>query len=100
MGSDKANERRRRFKRDERELREIVNGWELIPGTPDDEFDCLVHHLLSWLGSEKKEREIVVALSDELESHFGFSRVSKRDTGKMVNSVCEWWGSRDEIATN
>ena len=38
---------KKEFQGNFRELRKILNSWELIPGTPKDEFDGLNHQILS-----------------------------------------------------
>jgi len=49
---------KREFKFQEKELRKIINSWDLIPGTPDDEFDALNHMLLGHLGRNCKKEKI------------------------------------------
>lgn len=37
------------LKKEYRELREIINSWELTPDSPNDEFDSINHLFLSQL---------------------------------------------------
>lgn len=42
-------QQRNTFQRNEAGLRAILNEWDFIGGTPEDEYDCLAHHILSVL---------------------------------------------------
>ncbi|WP_321287654.1 hypothetical protein [uncultured Sunxiuqinia sp.] len=56
----------------EKDLRKLINSWDLIPGAPSDEFDSLNHTILSHLnrGEADKYKKFNV-LRIELITYYG-----------------------------
>jgi hypothetical protein len=73
------NEQRRDFRCAEKELRALLNDWDPIPGSPDDEYDCLIPQLYAQLRSGASSDEIEVFLAHELKHHFGLDPVPEQD---------------------
>ena len=61
------------FKYQVKELRKIINSWDLIPGSPTDEFDSLNHKLLGHLGRSADEGKITGVIHNELIVIFGLT---------------------------
>lgn len=63
---------KKRFKAEEAALRSILHRWQPIPGAPEDEYDCLVHHLLSHLHAHPRSgpEEIAACISEQMAEHF------------------------------
>lgn len=72
------------------QLRTIINSWDLIPGSPSDEFDSLNNLFLSQLYKGIKEVEIVKVIYFELTTNYGFS-IEKDEVQKMTEEVLNWW---------
>jgi hypothetical protein len=72
------------------ELRIIINSWELISGSPEDEFDAINHLLLSQLDKGSDKLKISKAIQFELLNNYGFS-LEHIDSKKMTVQVLEWW---------
>ena len=72
------------------ELRSIINTWELIPGSPLDEFDSINHLLLGHLHKESDEFKISKAIQFELTNNYGLD-VEHTASKKMTIEVLNWW---------
>jgi hypothetical protein len=92
--------RRLSFRSEESALRAIV--MKLGPmdqeGLPEDEYDCLVHHLLSSLhrgvdrGGLRQEAEF------HLREHFGFDAGESLQTAdRIAEATWTWWSNRPSI---
>ncbi|WP_209391479.1 hypothetical protein [Chryseobacterium sp. RR2-3-20] len=64
-------ELKRRYDRDFSELRKIINSWNLIPGSQNDEFDHLNNKILSQLYKDPKRDEILRVLVNDLVEYYG-----------------------------
>ena len=89
--------RRLSFRKEESALRAIVR--ELGPmdpdGLPRDEYDCLVHHLLSALHKGAARDEVGLEAEFHLREHFGFdARVSSRTAEQIARATWAWWSNR------
>ncbi|GAG11924.1 unnamed protein product [marine sediment metagenome] len=79
------------FKSDERRIRQILNDWDPIAGSPDDEYDYLVHRLMLTLHKGEETTESISSLiSYELTHHFGFEE-SKNKIDAISEEIVGWW---------
>ena len=85
---------RREFKYQEKELRKIINSWDLIPGSPNDEFDSLNHKLLGHLGRVADEKKISKVIYSELIVTFGLD-IEQSESNGMAAQVMDWWMNRN-----
>jgi hypothetical protein len=79
--------RLREFRRGESEIRVLSNEWDVIPGSPPDEYDCLIPQLYSLLSQGAQPEEIEDYLASELEGHFGVEPDAARErelAGRLV----------------
>jgi hypothetical protein len=83
----------KRFKGDENSVRQILNEWNPIPGSPDDEYDCLVHHILSAIHRGSREADLIQIIKSEMVQHFGVEE-SDRNIATVVEKLSEWWRSK------
>lgn len=84
------NELTREFKGNFSELRKIINSWDLIPGSPNDEFDYLNHKLLSQLYKNPEPKKINNILQSELIVYYGLFS-NEFDATNLVSEIIEWW---------
>jgi hypothetical protein len=89
----KNKEIKRKFEGDFSELRKIINSWELIPGSPIDEFDDLNHRILSQLYKEVDYEKVERILKSELSSNYGLFNY-EFDSKKIIASISEWWNKK------
>ena len=71
-------------------LRKIVNSWDLIPGSPKDEFDSLIHQILSHLYKGADFEKISRVLSSEMTVNYGLTTDNK-DIKKLTEEILHWW---------
>ena len=81
---------KREYKRKFKELRTIINSWELIPGSPEDEFDSINHLFLSQLYKGSDKSKIAKTIHLELTHNYGFD-MEFLDSEKITIEVMEWW---------
>jgi len=94
---DKANRkmRRKEFAAEERAVRDILNEWEPIGfSTPEDEYDCLVHRVLSVLHGGGTKDELAAKIKFELEHHLGLKPFPAKKISPAVDWVWNWWQER------
>jgi len=87
---------KKRFSADEGELINILNGWNPIPGSPADEYDCVVHHVLGKIEQHTENitiEFIVKSIIQEVESHLGITPTAEELTA-LQNNVEAWQLSR------
>ena len=83
---------KRRFNREEQFVRGALNEWDLIPGSPEDEYDCLVHHILSALHAGANQEDLEMLIEEEMSNHFGLSATKSTETDLAVaRTILEWW---------
>lgn len=82
----------KRYKRHFAELREIINGWNIIPDCPEDEFDSVNHLFLSKLYQGMDAQHIEEIIHFELNNNYGLT-VSRTETKRMTLEVLSWWKS-------
>jgi hypothetical protein len=56
----------------EKAISEIFNEYALIEFAPSDEYDCLIHQIISRLHDIKSCDELAEFIAVELQEHFGF----------------------------
>ena len=64
-------EHARLYRLGSREIRGLLNEWDPIPGSPEDEYDCLIPQLYAMLSSSADAAEVERYITDELRNHFG-----------------------------
>ena len=89
--------RRSSFRSEESDLRAIVR--ELGPmdadGLPEDEYDCLVHHLLSALHRGVAREGLGEEVKSHLRGHFGFDALESSETAdRIAAATWTWWSNR------
>ena len=75
--------RRGAFKDEETAMRRILNEWDPIPGSPVDEYDYVVHHLLSVLHSGASVEQVEDVLEHSFPNSSGVLQIAGR--------VMLWW---------
>ncbi|MBF4983380.1 hypothetical protein FNJ87_03205 [Nonlabens mediterrranea] len=84
------NQIKKEFQENFRELRKILNSWELIPGSPSDEFDSINHQILSHLYKGADFEKVSRVLDSELTVTYGLS-TDLKDAEKITDEIMEWW---------
>ena len=75
------------------QLRKIINSWNLISGSPEDEFDSLNNKILSELYKNADEEKIDRILQSELIVTYGLFN-DEFDSEIFVNQIMNWWNSK------
>jgi len=75
------------------QLRKIINSWNLISGSPDDEFDSLNNKILSELYKNADAEKIDRILQSELIVNYGLLN-NEFDSEIFVNQIMNWWNSK------
>ncbi len=86
------SELKREFKFHEKELRKIINSWNLIPGSPADEFDTLNHMLLGHLGRENGKEKIEKVIYSVLITNYGLD-IKTTDAEQFATQILDWWNN-------
>jgi hypothetical protein len=86
------SELKRKFKFQEQELRKIINSWNLIPGSPTDEFDALNHILLRHLDRKSEKGKIENVIYSELVANYGLD-VKHTQAQEFTTQVLDWWNN-------
>ncbi len=84
------NQIKKEFQENFRELRKILNAWELIPGSPSDEFDSINHQILNHLYKGADFDKVSRVLDSELTVNYGLS-TDLKDAEKIATEIMEWW---------
>ena len=99
--------KRRAWKSDFRDLRSIINKWDLIPGAPADEFDSINHGVLSRLYKGADKIELANYLLDELNNTYGIyspdyyqSNMARNEVEKFVEEINLWWNKKKHLIKN
>ncbi|MHA3047733.1 hypothetical protein JSO59_010315 [Riemerella anatipestifer] len=87
------SELKRKYNGDFSELRKIINSWNLIPGSPKDEFDNLSNKILSQLYKQADDEKIFRILESELIVSYGFFR-TETDVQNFTRQIIEWWNNK------
>ena len=75
------------------QLRKIINSWNLISGSQDDEFDSLNNKILSQLYKNADEEKIDRILQSELVVTYGL--FNKEFASEIfMNQIMNWWNSK------
>ena len=63
-------EKKKLIKLEETEITKILNDWDPIPSSPEDEYDCLTHKIISRLHGGASEKDIEILIGGEIINHF------------------------------
>ena len=85
------------FKRYFLSLRKILNGWDLIPDSPKDEYDSLNHTILSHLYKGADFDKISRVIDSELKVNYGLS-TDIEDAKKIAIDIMDWWKNKARIS--
>ena len=75
------------------ELRKIIKSMDLIPGSPNDEFDYLINKILSQINNEIDLKKITNIIQSELVIHYGLFN-SDFDAKSIAVKIIDWWNSK------
>lgn len=97
MDRSEKNSKRRQFRREEKAVLDILNEWEPIGfKTPEDEYDCLAHQVLSLLHTGAGQRELRDRIRTEIHSHFGLTDIPEDQIIDTAARIWGWWNSRND----
>jgi hypothetical protein len=71
----------------------------VIPGSPPDEYDCLIPQLCALLTCGRQREEIEEFLAGELEGHFGIESDTVRER-ELVRRLVAWAQSRPQLQSD
>ena len=92
MSKPETKKRRKQCAKEEFAIRQIINDWKPIGfPTPNDEYDCLVHHLLSVLNSNGNQQDVSEKMKDELKNHFGLRSFPEKEIYAIADKIWACW---------
>lgn len=77
------------------EIRKIFNDWDSIVLSPEDEYDCLTHQIISELYRGIFEEEIVLFIKIEMINHFGINAEENR-IREVSKKIWHYWNNRNQ----
>ena len=78
------------IKYEEKVLRKIFADSNILLGVPNDEFDCLIHQLLSALYKGDRKTDIKYILKKQLSEHFGIIANQLKIKG-LAQEIYDTW---------
>ena len=85
-------ESKARTKAAERHIRGIIKEWDPIPGSTADEYDDLVHRIISGLSNNADANALAALLNKELVDQYGIEETDAVVT-KVVGNILKHWNS-------
>jgi len=95
MSVSKRKTRRDQFRDEEASLRALINEFDIVPGSPEDEYDVLVHRLLSSLHANATQIALSEVVAKYFATDFGVP-LRADDTSAITDRVWRWWVSRPQ----
>jgi hypothetical protein len=77
----------------EKDLRKLINSWDLIPGAPSDEFDDLNNKILSYLTKGVDNEQLFNVLKSDLITYYGLDPIDK-DLHILTEEIINWWSNQ------
>ena len=94
MSRSESNDKRKQFRIEERAVLDNLNDWEPIGiTTPDDEYDCQAHHLLSILHTDALQANLKDKIRDEIWNHFDLQDIPETEIETVAHKIWLWWNS-------
>lgn len=84
---------KKKYDDDFSELRKIINSWNLISGSSNDEFDSLNNKILNQLYKNSEPEKIERILQSELSTNYGLFR-NEFDSKIFSEEIMNWWNYR------
>jgi hypothetical protein len=66
--------------------------WDPVPGSPDDEYECLVWPSIKRLEAGWETADLAGWLSAEVREHFGVA-AGPEDTGRVAHRLLDVWAT-------
>ena len=77
------------FKKHEHAMRNILHEYFLVD-CPLEEYDCLIHHILSILFNNGSKEDLKSMIETEISEHFGLS-INNKQINTIVAEVWKYW---------
>lgn len=88
-------ELKKRISKEIKELNNILNQWNPIGGTPDDEYCSFLAPILKVLHSGGTQSDLDKVIKRHLSEQFGLvSKSSKLD--KVTDTILNWWNKKNQ----
>lgn len=88
--SNRKEDIKREFESRFKQLRKIINSYDIIAHAPSDEFDSLNYKILSNLYKGAEHEKIEKILDGELIKTYGLFP-NEVVTEKLANEIMQWW---------
>ncbi len=75
------------------ELKKIVNSWNLIKGSSNNEFESLCYNILFELNKNSDFEKIERILESELIISYGLN-LTEFDSERLSEEIIKWWKSK------
>ena len=90
MNHDVTKSIKDRLRTEASHVRDVLNEWNPIPGSPRDEYDCLVDHIVSALHRGVDAPELVKVIESEIHDHFGLP-VERGAVQSVAGTLTDWF---------
>jgi hypothetical protein len=90
MRADLTKSTKDRIRTETSHVREVLNEWNPIPGSPRDEYDCLVDHIVSALHRGVDAPGLAKVIESEFEDHFGLP-VERGAAQSVARTLTDWF---------
>jgi hypothetical protein len=94
MNDDVAKSTKHQIRTEASHVRDVLNNWNPIPGSPKDEYDCLVDHIVSALHRGVDAPDLSKLIESEFHEHFGLP-VEPQDVRSVAVTLSDWWAGRE-----
>jgi len=74
------------------QIRNFFNDWDPIPGSPDDEYDCVVDGVVTALHRGASAEELAHLISSKFAEHIGMP-VQFVEVVDISERIRAWWNS-------
>jgi hypothetical protein len=87
---------KKNVKRDSAAVRSVLNRWDPVAGSPGDEYDCLVDHIVSALHSGKSRlSDVATLIATEMKNHFNLVG-DDDEIADAAARILRYWEHRHE----
>ena len=90
MSAKTTKKAKKDIKQDESQVRSIFSKLGLLPGSPSDEFDCIIDLLIGLFYQNQSRPTIEEFIANEFTDHFGIEIGKKKQT-ELLDELYNWW---------
>jgi len=92
MTREETKHRKAAIRSDQIRVRQLLNEWDPLTGSPADEYDCLVDSVVSALYRGAGASDLADLICSEFDSHFGVP-VAREEAVGVSSRILLWWSN-------